>query len=90
MAGTSSPLISLAIKTFSDRPNLVTSPKDSEFKSLDGTGNGVILCLTKDAHIIVIDSATGSMICSELAHPEESTAISMYIFGKYIFKEKKN
>lgn len=90
IAGSSSPLISLTVKTFSDSPYLINSPKDSELKSSNDTGNGIILFLTKDAHIVVIDGTTGSMISSQLTHPEESTAISMYIFGKYIFKEKKN
>ena len=90
IAGTSSPLISLAVKTYSDCSYLVSRPKDSGFESSNDTGNGIISCLTKDAHIGVIDSATGSMISSQLTHPEESTAISLHIFGKYIFKEKKN
>lgn len=80
IAGSSSPLISLAVKTFSDSPYLINSPKDSELKSSNDTGNGIILFLTKDAHIVVIDGTTGSMISSQLTHPEESTAISMYIF----------
>lgn len=85
VATTSSPLISLAAKPFSDSPFLISSPKDSKFKS---SGNGIILLLTKDAQILLIDGTTGSMISSQLKHPDESAAISIHIFGKY-FQRKE-
>lgn len=58
--------------------------------NLDHSGNTtsiesaeeVIFLLTRDAHIIVMDSTTGNIISSLSMHSTELTAISIYILGK--------
>lgn len=42
----------------------------------------VLLSLTKDARVTVLDCATGVMINSHIIHQKQSSAISMYVIGK--------
>ncbi|KAM1406799.1 hypothetical protein ACFXTH_001430 [Malus domestica] len=76
-----SPVICLAVKSFSDTSNTSHCPEDSESKSLDDPGNGLIIVMTRNAHIVVIDGASGNMVSSwTMNSKKELTAVSMYIF----------
>ncbi|KAK9283990.1 hypothetical protein L1049_012248 [Liquidambar formosana] len=80
LSSSSSPVISLALKSFSDTNNMASSLEDSESKSSNDPGKGVTIILSEDANVVVIDSATGNTISSWSVHPKKgSTAISLYI-----------
>lgn len=84
VSDSNSPVISLAVKTFSDTDSLINSPEDSESKTSNNLGKGLVFTMTRDAHFVVIDSVTGNIVTSQLMHPKtDSIAISMYIIGKY-------
>ncbi|XP_077212708.1 transducin family protein / WD-40 repeat family protein isoform X3 [Tasmannia lanceolata] len=81
-SGSSSPVISLAMKVFTHIGSLIHSPKQQGPKSPEDLAGGVLFVLTRNAHIVVIDSVIGNMISSRPVHPKkESTAISMYVIG---------
>lgn len=78
LSATSSPIISVAWTSF------IRSPKNSGPKSLDKCQEELIFMLTKDAKVYVIDGVTGTVISSRPVHlKKQSTAISMYVIGKY-------
>lgn len=78
LSATSSPIISVAWTSF------IRSPKNSGRKSLDKSQEELIFMLTKDAKVYIIDGVTGTVISSRPVHlKKQSTAISMYIIGKY-------
>ncbi|XP_075671300.1 uncharacterized protein LOC142640875 isoform X2 [Castanea sativa] len=80
VSDSNTPVISLAVKTFSDTNSLVNSPEDSESKSLNNLGKGLVFTMTRNAHIVVMDSATGNIVTSQSLHLKtDSIAISMYI-----------
>lgn len=84
VTNSSAPVISLAVKTFSDT-NVINSPEDSESKTSKNLGQELVFVMTSNAHIIVMDSETGNMVSSWSMNPEkDSAAISMYMIGKYI------
>ncbi|XP_024184109.1 uncharacterized protein LOC112189069 isoform X1 [Rosa chinensis] len=71
----------LAIPKDSESKN-VTDPEheDPESKTLSDSENGLAFIMTRNAHVVILDSATGNMIRSWPMHPKmDSTAISMYI-----------
>lgn len=75
-----SPVISLDVKTCPPPHNL----EDIVNKNSNESTRELAFILTKDAHIILIDSTTGNVISSQLIHQnKDSVAISMYIIGKY-------
>lgn len=78
-----SPIISLAMRTFPDtREN---SLKNSESGTVAESAKEVAFVLTNDAHMVLIDSISGKTISSQSIHTkEESTAICMYLLGKYL------
>ncbi|KAK4436503.1 Syntaxin-binding protein 5 [Sesamum alatum] len=74
----SSPVISVAVKSSPD--NCENSVNNSD----DGTGSEsstqIVFFLTRDAHMVLMDSTTGNMISSPPVLPKEkSIAISMYL-----------
>lgn len=74
-----SPVISLDVKICPPH-NL----EDIVNKNSNESVRELAFILTKDAHIILIDSTTGNVISSQLIHQnKDSVAISMYIIGKY-------
>ncbi|CAL5322708.1 unnamed protein product [Camellia sinensis] len=83
LSSSSSPAISLAMKTF---PNIHSNLDHSE-NSSNESAKEVIFILTRDAHIVVTDSTTGNMLSSQLMHPMELTAISIYILEGNVFSE---
>ncbi|KAG6728776.1 hypothetical protein I3842_02G190500 [Carya illinoinensis] len=79
VTNSSAPVISLAVKTFSDT-NVINSPEDSESKTSKNLGQELVFVMTSNAHIIVMDSETGNMVSSWSMNPEkDSAAISMYM-----------
>ncbi|KAB1217722.1 Syntaxin-binding protein 5-like [Morella rubra] len=82
VSDTSSPVVSLAMKTFSDTNGLINRPEDSESKTLEDLGNRPLFVMTRNARITAINSQTGKIVTSQSMYPEkDSTAISMYIIG---------
>ncbi|KAI5346587.1 hypothetical protein L3X38_014466 [Prunus dulcis] len=80
VSNSSSPVICLAMKSFSDTSSSLQSPEDSESKNLGDPGNGLTFIMTRNGHIVVIDSSSGNMISSWPMHSQkESTAVSMHI-----------
>lgn len=80
VSDTSSPVVSLAMKTFSDTNGLINRPEDSESKTLEDLGNRPLFVMTRNARITAINSQTGKIVTSQSMYPEkDSTAISMYI-----------
>ena len=90
VSDSNTPVISLAVKTFSDTNSLVNSPGDTESKSSNNLGKGLVFTMSRNAHIVVMDSATGNIVTSQSLHVKtDSIAISMYILGKYSQLGKK-
>lgn len=77
-SSSNSPVISLAVKACPDTCNNSLEPSANKIST--EPLNEVAFILTKDAHIVVMDSTRGDIIGSQLIHPKnESTALSMYI-----------
>lgn len=78
----SSPVVSLAMKKY-----IHTDADDDPEKSGDISSSDpekeVAFMLTKDAHVILFDSSSGKEICSRSVNPKESSAVSMYLLGKF-------
>eukprot|EP00268_Persea_americana_P061121 TRINITY_DN7687_c0_g1_i1.p1 TRINITY_DN7687_c0_g1~~TRINITY_DN7687_c0_g1_i1.p1 ORF type:complete len:1116 (-),score=226.71 TRINITY_DN7687_c0_g1_i1:399-3746(-) len=78
--GSSSPVISVAMKVLKQISSIVNSPKHQQPKNPSNSAEGVLFILTRNAHVVVIDSVTGNRIGSQPFHPKnETTAISMYV-----------
>lgn len=78
LSGTSLPIISVTWTSF------IRTPKNSGPKSPDKSQEELIFVLTKDAKVYVINGVTGTVISSRPVRLKtDSTAISMYIIGKY-------
>lgn len=89
-SGTKSEIISLSstiIPYIIPNSTKNSSPEDSSTKDTkDSAGeNEVLLVLTRDAHISIVNSITGDIISSmTLPHPKkECSAISMLVIGKW-------
>ncbi|KAL7586763.1 hypothetical protein Lser_V15G36125 [Lactuca serriola] len=76
----SSPIVSLAMKTYLQTDTNV--PEQSGNTSTSGPETEVAFLLTKDSHIIFLDSNNGNKICCSSVNPKESTAISVYILDE--------
>ncbi|KAL5734318.1 hypothetical protein ACOSP7_032179 [Xanthoceras sorbifolium] len=88
ISDSSSPVISLAVKSFSDTNSVVNSPQDSNLNTSSDSTKSVIFFMTKDGHIVVCDSTTGFIVASRSIHPKESSAISMSIIdGGNLFSD---
>lgn len=48
----------------------------------------ILFVLSQDSKINIVDGNSGKMISSRPLHVKESTAISMYVIGKYKFHEE--
>ena len=85
----SSPITSLHLNSMVEANSLKQSPKDSQSQILNDPEKEVMFIMTRNADIIVRDGITGTLISSLPMHPKkDSTAISMYIIGKYLPKRK--
>lgn len=81
-SNTSSAVISLNAK-FSDTCSL-NIPQESVSDISDNSGKGLVFIMTRNAHFVAIETATGNMVCSRTMNPRvKSNAISMHIIGKY-------
>lgn len=82
LSGVHSPIMSIA---FHENPQIslgTTSTENLKAGSPDESA-GVLLVLTKDANVFIIDRITGKIISTQWIHPKkESAAISMYVIGK--------
>lgn len=77
-----SSIISLAVQSF---PNFY---QESDNSSAGETGidsvEEAVFVLTRDAHMVLMDSTTGTLISSQPIHPKEnSVAVSLNFLGKY-------
>ncbi|XP_042514167.1 uncharacterized protein LOC122088875 isoform X2 [Macadamia integrifolia] len=80
VSDSSSAVISVTMKAFSDIQSLIlNSPKKSGPENPNDPTEDVVLVLTRNAHILVIDGASGNLISSLPLRVKESTAISMYV-----------
>lgn len=76
----SSPIVSMTLKRY-----LQSDTNDNEQFGNTSTSDSeteVAFLLTKDSHIIFLDSNNGNKICSSSVNPKESTAISLYILDE--------
>ncbi|KAJ1426356.1 WD40/YVTN repeat-like-containing domain superfamily [Sesbania bispinosa] len=79
---TSSAVVSLNAK-FLDSCSL-NIPQESVSDISDNSEKGLVFIMTRDAHFVAIDTATGNMVCSRTMYPRvKSNAISMHTIGKY-------
>lgn len=80
-SGTNSPVVSLGIYSVA-----ASSAKAEESKK-GSTQNAkvvrdVLLSLTKDGRVTLLDCTTGVIINSQILYQKQSSAISMYVIGK--------
>lgn len=80
MDGRNSPVVCIHVHVIPQYSVPANSPKQVSLERPTDPAE-VVLILTKDAHVIIIDSKTGDMI-SRQVHPKDSLAISMYVIGK--------
>ncbi|KAG6600918.1 Syntaxin-binding protein 5-like protein, partial [Cucurbita argyrosperma subsp. sororia] len=69
-----SPVISLAIKSFPDTNHLEASSDESI-----PPRKGILLAMTKNSYLAVLDSTNGEIISFQSTYAKESSSISMYI-----------
>lgn len=85
----SSPITSLVWKQEAYFQSEVNSLKPSETDS----GNSleeILFVLSRDGKINIVDGDSGKIICSRPLQVKESSAISMYVIGKYKFHQEHN
>lgn len=76
-----SPITSLSVKTF---PGIHQNILNPECGTSCEVAEELALALTRDGHIILMDSNTGKVINSQPVHPEKvTTSVSLHILGKY-------
>ncbi|KAJ7963959.1 transducin family protein / WD-40 repeat family protein [Quillaja saponaria] len=87
VSDSSSPVISLDVKCL-DICSSINFAEDSESEILNNPGKGVVFIMTKDAHIVAIDCASGNIVFNRSLDPKkELTALSMYIIDGDSFTE---
>lgn len=82
-----SPITTMVWKQQACFQSALNSPKQPETPS----GNSleeILFVLSQDGKINVVEGDTGKMISSRPIHVKESTAISMYVIGKYKFHQE--
>ncbi|KAK3229090.1 hypothetical protein Dsin_001038 [Dipteronia sinensis] len=88
ISDSSSPVRSLAVKSYSDTNSIANSTKDSNINTSTDSTKSVVFFMTKHGHIVVCDSTTGFILASHSIHSKESSAISPYILdGGNLFSE---
>lgn len=80
LVSSSSPVVSLAMKTYSQTDS--DDPEQSGNTSPSDPPKEVAFILTKDTHITLVDGSSGNKICSRSVNPKESAAISIYILDE--------
>ncbi|ONM61068.1 transducin family protein / WD-40 repeat family protein [Zea mays] len=77
-SGTNSPVVSLGI--YSVAASAAKADQSKKDNPQNATlSRDVLLSLTKDARVTVLDCTTGVMINSHIIHQKQSSAISMYV-----------
>ncbi|XP_048231626.1 uncharacterized protein LOC8265361 isoform X2 [Ricinus communis] len=80
VSNSESPVKSLAVKSFSDTLSSISNPEFIESKIKSDPGKSELIIVTKDAHVVVVDDNSGSIISSQSVLSEkESNVISMHI-----------
>ncbi|KAL6531099.1 hypothetical protein OROHE_014168 [Orobanche hederae] len=78
MSSSRSPVISLVVQSSPDTHE--NSVKNPENQTESDSAKEIVIVLTRDAHMSLVDNTTGDTICSLPRHPKEkSIAISMYL-----------
>lgn len=78
-----SSVISLDMRTLRNGHDTNVNKQHSESEELSEPAKEIIFVLRGDSHFSVLDSTTGSVVCSHsVSSGEESSAVSMYILGK--------
>ncbi|XP_072975258.1 uncharacterized protein [Typha angustifolia] len=80
-SGANSPVISLSIQDIYGSTAPVDSPQKVSPDSLKNTME-VLIILTKDARVTIVDSTTGVIISSQSLCQKQSSAISMYVIDR--------
>jgi syntaxin-binding protein 5 len=80
-SGTNSPVVSLGIYSVAASAAKADQSKKESPQNAK-LPRDVLLSLTKDARVTVLDCTTGAMINSHIIHQKQSSAISMYVIGK--------
>ncbi|GAV81826.1 hypothetical protein CFOL_v3_25279, partial [Cephalotus follicularis] len=84
MSDSSSPVNSLAMKIIPDSDSFLRIPNDSESRSSENKEQTVVFVMTKDAHIVIVDSTTCNIVRAQSLNPKKDSAeIALYIIGKY-------
>lgn len=83
----SSPITSMVWKQQACFQSAVNSPKKVETPS-EKSLEEILFILSRDGKINVVEGDTGKTISSRPFHVKESTAISMYVIGKYKFHQE--
>lgn len=82
MSSSKSPVLSVAVKTYPD--TCQNSVENSDNGTESESASAVVFVLTRDAHMMLMDSSSGNMISTAPIYPtENSIAISMHLLGKY-------
>jgi len=84
-----SPITSMVWKQEACLRSAVNSLKQSETPS-GNSPEEILFVSSRDGKINVLDGGSGKMISSRLIHVKESTAISMYVIGKYKIHQEHN
>lgn len=87
LSSSGSPIVSLIEKASSNFLNL-KDPKHVE-SLIPNYPVDILFILTRNSHIIMVNSVTGTLICSRPVE-KESLAISMYIVGKVVPYRKQS
>lgn len=83
LSSTSSPVISIAMEVIPQISTLINSPKHPKPEDLKEYSELLMFVLTKDGHVVVVDSIRGNTLNSMSKHTKKDTAaISMYVIGK--------
>lgn len=76
-SGRNSPVICINVHAIPQNIVLLNSPKRVSPEAPADPAE-MVLILTKDAHVVIIDSKTGDIMSSQPVHPKDSVAISMH------------
>lgn len=85
----SSPITSLVWKQQACFQSAINSPRKPETPS-GNSHEEILFILSSDGKISVVEGDTGKTVSNRPLHLKESTAISMYIIGKYKFHQEHN
>lgn len=83
LSSTSSQVISIAMEVIPQVNTMISCPQHPRVEDLKESSELLMFILTKNGHVIVLDSISGNTLNSLSKHTKkESAAISMYVIGK--------